>query len=59
VLSGGATTTNFIVFGLTGPGLEHTINRTRGEQASHYITRGERASHYITKAVNSMRSSLE
>jgi len=49
VLCGEATTTNFIVFGLTGPGLEPNIYRTRGEQVSHYIT----------KAVNSIRSSLE
>jgi hypothetical protein len=25
----------FIVFGLTRPGLEHTIYRTRGEHANH------------------------
>ena len=33
------TNTNFIVFGLTRPGLEPTIYRTRGdEHASHYAT---------------------
>jgi len=31
VLSREATNTNFIVFGLTQPGLELTIYRTRGE----------------------------
>ena len=35
VLSGEATNTNFIVFGLTRPGLEPTIYRTRGEHANH------------------------
>jgi hypothetical protein len=38
VLSGEATNTNFIVFGLTLPGLEPTIYRTRGEPANHYAT---------------------
>jgi hypothetical protein len=38
VLSGEATNTNFIVFGLTRPGLESTIYRTRGEHANHYAT---------------------
>jgi hypothetical protein len=38
VLSGEATHTNFIVFGLTRPGLEPTIYRTRGEHANHYAT---------------------
>jgi hypothetical protein len=38
VLSGEATNTNFKVFGLTRPGLEPTIYRTRGEHANHYTT---------------------
>jgi hypothetical protein len=38
VLIGEATNTNFIVFDLTRPGLEPTINRTRGEHAKHYTT---------------------
>ena len=38
VLSGEATNTNFIVFGLTLPGLESTSCHTRGEQANHYAT---------------------
>jgi hypothetical protein len=38
MLSGEATYTNFIVFGLTQPGLEPTIYRTRGEHANHYTT---------------------
>jgi hypothetical protein len=38
MLSGEATSTNFIVFGLTRPGLEPTIYRTRGEHANHYTT---------------------
>jgi hypothetical protein len=33
-----ATNTSFIVFGLTRPGLEPTIYRTRGEHANHYAT---------------------
>ena len=38
MLSGEATNTNFIVFGLTQPRFEPTIYRTRGEQANHYAT---------------------
>jgi hypothetical protein len=38
VLSGEATNTNFIVFGLTQPGLEPTTYSTRGEHANHYTT---------------------
>ena len=38
MLSGEATNTNFIVFGLTRPGLEFTIYRTRGEHANHCAT---------------------
>jgi len=38
VLSGEATNTNCIVFGLSLSGLELTIYCTRGEQANHYIT---------------------
>ena len=37
-VSGEATNTNFIIFGLTRPGLEPTIYRTRGEHANHYTT---------------------
>jgi hypothetical protein len=37
VLSGEATHTNFIVFGLTRPGLEPTTYRTRGEHSNHYV----------------------
>ena len=40
VLRGEATNTNFIVFGLTLPGLEPTIYRTRGEHANHYTNGG-------------------
>ena len=36
--SGEATNTNFIVFGLTRPGLEPTIYHTRGEHANVYAT---------------------
>ena len=32
------TNTNFIVFGLTRPGLEPTTYRTRGDHANHYAT---------------------
>ena len=38
MLSGEATNTNFIVFGLTRSGLEPTIYCTRGEHANHYTT---------------------
>jgi hypothetical protein len=38
MLSGEATNTNFIVIGLTWPGLESTIYRSRGKHANHYTT---------------------
>ena len=38
MLSGEATNTNVIVFGLTRPGFESKIYRTRGENANHYAT---------------------
>jgi hypothetical protein len=38
VFSKEATNTNFIVFGLTRPGLEPNIYHTRGENANHYTT---------------------
>jgi hypothetical protein len=38
VLRGEATNTNFIVLGLTRPGMEPTIYRTRGEHTNHYAT---------------------
>jgi hypothetical protein len=38
VLSGEATHTNFIVFGLTRPELEPMIYRTRGEHSNLYTT---------------------
>jgi hypothetical protein len=38
VLSEEATHTNFMVFGLTRPGFEPTIHRTRDEHANHYAT---------------------
>jgi hypothetical protein len=38
MLSGEATNTNFKVFGLTRPGLEPTIYRTRGKHGNHYAT---------------------
>jgi hypothetical protein len=43
VLSGEARNTNFIVFGLTRPGLEPTICRTQGKHTNHYsIRRGKK-----------------
>jgi hypothetical protein len=36
VLSGEATNTNFIVFGLTRSGIDPMIYHTRGEHANHY-----------------------
>ena len=38
MLSGEAAKTNFIVFGLTRPGLKSTIYHIRGKHANHYIT---------------------
>jgi hypothetical protein len=38
VLSAETTNTNFIVFGLTQPGLEPMIYHTQGEHANHYTT---------------------
>jgi len=38
MLSGEAANTNFIVFGLTRPGLQPTTYRTRGEHAKDYAT---------------------
>ena len=38
MLSGEATNTNFIIFGLTRPGIEPTIYRIRDEHANHYTT---------------------
>jgi hypothetical protein len=38
ILSGEAINTNVIVVGLTRPGLERTIYRTRGEHANNYTT---------------------
>jgi hypothetical protein len=40
MLSGEATNTNFLVFGLTQPGLDPMIYRTQGEHADHYATDG-------------------
>jgi hypothetical protein len=41
-----ATNTNFIVFGLTRPGLEPTIYRTRGKHANHYTTDAVKSTGY-------------
>jgi hypothetical protein len=52
VLSGGATSTNVIIFGLTQQGLEPTIYSTRGENANHYAIDAvllEKETHYILK----------
>ena len=38
MLSGEVTQIPILVFGLTRPGLEPTIYRTRGEHANHYAT---------------------
>ena len=38
MISGEATNTNFIVFGLTRPGLEPTSYHTWGKHANLYIT---------------------
>ena len=56
VLSGETANINYIVFGITPPGLEPTIYRTRGEHAIHYTTdeptiyctRDEHDIHYTT-----------
>jgi hypothetical protein len=38
LFQGEAANTNFLVFGLTRPGLEPTIYHTRGDHANHYTT---------------------
>ena len=38
MLNGEPTNTNLIVSGLTRPGFEPTIYRTRGKHANHYTT---------------------
>jgi hypothetical protein len=38
MLSGEATNTNFLDFGLTQSGLELTIYHTQGKHANHYTT---------------------
>jgi hypothetical protein len=38
MISGDATNTNFIVFGLTRLGVKPKIYRTRGKHANHYTT---------------------
>jgi hypothetical protein len=48
VLSGDATNTNFIVFGLTRPEFEPTT----------YCTRGEHANYYVTDAVNTQGAAV-
>jgi hypothetical protein len=56
MLSGEATITNYIVFGVTQTGLDPTIYRTQDEHANHYTTdeptiyhtRGEHTNHYTT-----------
>ena len=50
VLSGEATNTNFIVFGLTRSGLEPTIYRTRGEHTNHYTT--DAVGHHYSQVLN-------
>jgi len=47
VLRGEATNTNFIVFGLTQPGLEPTIYRTRHEHANYNATDAVSPDRYI------------
>jgi hypothetical protein len=55
VLSGEAANTNFIVFGLTRPGLEPTIYCTRGEHAKHYTTdvvESPKTSYFTTEVID-------
>ena len=67
MLTGEATNTNFIDFGLTWSGLEPTIYRTRDEHANHYTTdeptiyrtRDEHANHYTTDAVRKVYLKVE
>ena len=47
MLSGEATNTNFIAFGLTRPRLKHTIYCTWGEHATHYVTDAVFYHHFI------------
>ena len=54
MINGEATNTNFIVVGLTRPGLEPTIYRTRGEHANHYTidtVRNKKTQHRKLKIV--------
>jgi hypothetical protein len=56
MLSREATNTNFLVFGLTRPGLEPSIYHTRGEHANHNTT--ETVWKYMSQVIN-MYSILE
>jgi hypothetical protein len=59
VLSGETTNTNFIVFGLTRPGLKHTIYRTRDEHANHYFTDAICSALKIVKARSVVKLALQ
>ena len=58
MLSGEATNTNFIVFGLTRLGLEPTIYRTQGKHANHYTTDAVNK-HTKTCAINKIQQELQ
>ena len=47
MLRGEVTNTNFTFFGLTRPGLEPTIYRTRCEHVNHYATDADSNFYFI------------
>jgi len=58
VLGGEATHTNFIVYGLTRPGLEPTIYRTRGEHVYSYTTDAKLYTSILSAVKTGLQSQL-
>jgi hypothetical protein len=56
VLRGETTNTNFVVFGLTRPGLEPTIYGTQDEHTNHYATEAVRLLKGLKGVINSRKS---
>jgi hypothetical protein len=54
MLSGEATNTNIVVFGLIRPVFEPTIYRTRGEHANHYTTDAVMVICVVTNNLNTL-----
>ena len=59
VLSGEATNTNCIVFGLTRPGLEPTIYHTRDEHTNHYAIDAEKGNKIYTTPSEQYQNSIK